>query len=156
MRVGGVFEPIIKPIIRTWWRFSRGMTLGVRVWIENDQGQVCLVRHTYVEGLMFPGGGVERGETVQLSAQRECEEEVGVQVTGGFDLRGVFKHRTYSTDHVVFFKVKAGEWRTCASDHAGEISEICWVDPHNLPSDVSPATRRRFEEQAGARQDTHW
>ncbi|MEM9842987.1 MAG: NUDIX domain-containing protein, partial [Pseudomonadota bacterium] len=37
------------------------MTLGVRAIVENAEGQVLLVRHTYTPGLYLPGGGVERG-----------------------------------------------------------------------------------------------
>ena len=53
---------------------TRGMTLGVRTMLI-DGDKVLLIRHTYVPGWHFPGGGVERGETAEASAAREVMEE---------------------------------------------------------------------------------
>ena len=57
-------------------------------------GRVALIkrfrneRHYHV----IPGGGVERGETIAQAAQREAEEELGVEVTLGA-LRVSINHR---------------------------------------------------------------
>jgi len=40
------FEPVITPVFRTWWRFSRAATLGVRVVACDEAGRVLLVKHT--------------------------------------------------------------------------------------------------------------
>ena len=40
-------------------RWKRGMTLGVRAACFDGDGRVFLIRHTYVRGWYFPGGGVE-------------------------------------------------------------------------------------------------
>jgi 8-oxo-dGTP pyrophosphatase MutT (NUDIX family) len=59
----------IKPWQRMLSRFyltvigiKRRMTLGVRV-VLLDGNRVFLIRHTYLPGWQFPGGGVEPGET---------------------------------------------------------------------------------------------
>ena len=62
-------------IFQAWFRFSRPMTLGARGIVENESGEVLLVRHTYTRGLYLPGGGVERGETVMQALIRELAEE---------------------------------------------------------------------------------
>ena len=64
-------------LFQTWFRLSRPMTLGVRAIIENEAGEVLLVRHTYTKGLFFPGGGIERGETAGEALERELQEEAG-------------------------------------------------------------------------------
>src|SRR5690606_32871517 len=46
------------------------LTLGVRTAAIVD-GRVLLVRHGYVAGWQFPGGGVDPGETTEDAARRE-------------------------------------------------------------------------------------
>ena len=46
-----------------YWRLSRGMTLGVRALVIDEQRQILLVQHSHVRGWHLPGGGVEPGET---------------------------------------------------------------------------------------------
>src|SRR5580704_19087855 len=74
-------QPIAQPIFRTYSRFSRGMTLGVRGVVLNEAREVLLVEHTYVHGWHLPGGGVERGESTETAMARELVEEAGVKVT---------------------------------------------------------------------------
>jgi 8-oxo-dGTP pyrophosphatase MutT (NUDIX family) len=55
------------PTLRTlafqaWFRISRPMTLGVRAAVENADGHVFMVRHTYINGWFMPGGGIEKDE----------------------------------------------------------------------------------------------
>lgn len=127
------------------------MTLGVRAIVENADGEVLFVRHTYTSGLHFPGGGVERGETVLFSLTRELEEEGGVALTGGADLIGVFSnHRVFRNDHVILYRVKAGDWTPCGNPVGREISEIVWADPAQPPEDVTDGTRRRLAELYGS------
>lgn len=65
-------------VLRQFWRLTRGMTLGVRIIATRDDGRICVVRHTYVEGLHLPGGGVERGETIFAAARNELLQETGL------------------------------------------------------------------------------
>jgi len=46
-------------------RHRRGMTLGIRVAVLDGADKVFLIRHSYVPGWHFPGGGVEPGETIR-------------------------------------------------------------------------------------------
>jgi ADP-ribose pyrophosphatase YjhB (NUDIX family) len=59
------------------WSFliTRPMSLGVRGIVISADDEVMLVRHGYVSGWHFPGGGVEVGETCVESITRELEEE---------------------------------------------------------------------------------
>jgi 8-oxo-dGTP pyrophosphatase MutT (NUDIX family) len=126
------------------------MTLGVRGVVENAQGEVLLVRHTYTKGLFLPGGGVERGETTDLSLRRELEEEGGVRITGVPELIGVFSnHRVFRNDHVLLYRVARDAWSACGDPVGREIAEILWCDPMAPPTDVTPGTQRRLRELFG-------
>ena len=146
-------------LFRAWFRLSRPMTLGVRAAVKNADGEVLLVRHTYVKGLYFPGGGVEHGETVMVSLGRELEEEAGVKLTGAPDWVGIFSnHRVMRNDHVCFYTIEASNWESTGINPVGrEISEIVWCDPSQPPEDVTPGTRRRLREMTeGLAPDAYW
>lgn len=134
------------------------MTLGARVVVENEIGQVLLVRHTYTKGLYLPGGGVEHGETVLESMQRELEEEGGIRLTDPPTQIGIFSnHRVMRNDHVVLYQVRAGNWSKCGDPIGREISEIVWCDPLAPPDDATPATKRRLRELfAAASPSEYW
>jgi ADP-ribose pyrophosphatase YjhB (NUDIX family) len=141
-------EPATRRLMQVWWRRRRGMTLGVRGIVLRDDGQVVLVRHTYVGGWHLPGGGVERGEPAEQALQRELAEEAGVEMTGPATLLGVYSNeRIFRGDHVLLYAVH--DWRACATDHAGEIEAVGWFAPEDLPDTATPATRRRLAEFAG-------
>src|SRR6187200_446523 len=50
-------------ILHPWFRLTRGMSLGVRALVRDENGRILLIRHSYAPGWLLPGGGVERGET---------------------------------------------------------------------------------------------
>ena len=122
------------------------MTLGVRVLVENEDGKVLLVRHTYVSGWYFPGGGVETGEHAVQTARKELREETGLDSSSDFELFGVYWNRQASKrDHVLFYKCRD------TIDVSGfrpnrEIAEIGFFPVDKLPQSTTPATLRRLDE----------
>jgi len=59
-----------------WLRHRAGLytsplSIGVRAYVEDGDGAVLLVKHTYIRGWHFPGGGVDPGETAQQAVDRE-------------------------------------------------------------------------------------
>ena len=94
-------EPAIRRILHLYWRFARGMTLGVRAIVVNESGQVFLVEHSYVTGWHLPGGGVETGETLREALARELMEEGGLVMMGEPVLHGIFHNAHASRPHSV-------------------------------------------------------
>ena len=86
---------------------TRPMSLGVRGIVINAADEVMLVRHGYVSGWHFPGGGVEVGETCVESVTRELEEEACIALEAPPVLHGLFFNtQTSKRDHVAVYVVR--------------------------------------------------
>ena len=122
------------------------MTIGARVMVV-DGDKVLLIRHTYVPGWQFPGGGVGPGETVHDAAAREVLEETGHRITAPMELVDIFHNTSPVTnrDHVAFYVARSfvKEYER-KKDH--EIAEVGWFDRKSLPQGVTPATSQRIDE----------
>lgn len=139
------FEPLITPLFRTYWSFSRGLTLGVRGIATDDEHRVLLVRHTYTSGWHLPGGGVERGETIYDAIAREMAEEAGVEAIARPKMFRLYSnHARHKNDHVAVFVIKT--WRTCATLDNNEIAERRFFPVDALPEGVTPGASRRLAE----------
>lgn len=128
-------------------RYRRGLTLGVRAVVLDDRNQVLLIKHTYVGGWHFPGGGVEPCETAAEALARELEEESGIALTGAPQLFGLYLNRLLSQrDHVAAFVCR--EWRQARVPKVPNIEiAACRFFPLDaLPGDTTAATRRRVAE----------
>ncbi len=136
---------MIRRFFHLYWRFRRGMTLGVRgVVLRNDE--VLLVRHGYTPGWHLPGGGVEPGESFEEALAKELMEEGNVRVSSTPQLHGLFQNKNASKrDHVAVYVVRE-------FDYAGppaptfEIQESKFFSLGALPAETTQATRRRLKE----------
>jgi 8-oxo-dGTP pyrophosphatase MutT (NUDIX family) len=139
-------EPAIRRILHVYWRFSRGTTLGARAAVIDGEGRVFLVRHSYVRGWHFPGGGVEPGESIASALARELREEGNIELTGPPELHGIFFNpRSSRRDHVAFFVVR--QFRQAGAPRPNyEIVEHGFFALDLLPPDLSAGTRARIDE----------
>ena len=91
-----------------YWRFARGMTLGVRALVIDGTGRVFLVKHSYIAGWHLPGGGVEPGETLMTALTRELREEGNIELGEQPALFGIYFNRRISRrDHVALYVVRS-------------------------------------------------
>jgi ADP-ribose pyrophosphatase YjhB (NUDIX family) len=129
-----------------WFVLSRPMTLGVRAIVLDADDRVLLVRHTYVPGWHFPGGGVERGETLLASLARELAEEGNIVMEEQPRLHGIFFNKAASPrDHVAVYVVRAFR-QTGPHIPDREIAEARFFARNALPESVGRATRARLAE----------
>ena len=142
----GIKVPGVGRLLHLYWRFSRGLTLGVRAVVIDARDRVFLVRHTYAKGWHFPGGGVETGEAAADALRRELREEACIELLGEPRLHGVFfNDRTYRRDHVLVYVVR--DFRVLeAKQPDREIAEARFFPLDALPDGVTRPTRARLEE----------
>ena len=139
-------EPALRRLLHLYWRFSRGLTFGVRGVVVDTAGRVFLVKHSYVSGWHLPGGGVEVGETVIEALTRELAEEGNITPTAPPVLHGLFFNAGVSRrDHVAVFVLR--RYRQDAPPQPnGEIIDHGFFPPDALPPDATAGTRRRIAE----------
>ncbi len=137
-------------LFHTWFLLRRPMTFGVRgVIFDTDRKAVFLVRHTYVPGWHFPGGGVEAGETALESLERELMEEANVELLSMPALKSLhFNRQSSRRDHVAVYLVT--DYRqTAPKKPDAEVAEAGFFPIDALPEETTPATRRRIAELFG-------
>jgi 8-oxo-dGTP pyrophosphatase MutT (NUDIX family) len=139
-------EPSIRGMLHFYWRFARGMTLGVRAVVLDSENKVFLVKHSYVAGWHLPGGGVEVGETLQDALVRELLEEGRIEITGTPLLHGNFFNRRVSRrDHVAVYIVR--HFRQDRLPQPNREIIACGFFPSDaLPTDTTRGTRQRISE----------
>lgn len=135
-------------------RIFNPLNIDVRCIVVDSNGHVLLVRHSYVPGWYFPGGGVEKGESLVGAAVRELKEEVGVVPHAPLQVFHVYSDlRRGHFGHVILFSVDRFDYSPRPNL---EIEEAAFFDPAQPPQNISPATGRRLAEWRGekARADT--
>jgi len=140
------FEPVLQRLLHFYWRFARGLTIGVRALVIDGAGRVFLIKHSYIAGWHLPGGGVEVGETLMTALARELHEEGNIEITGPSPLFGVYYNRRVSRrDHVALYVVRF--FRQSAPPQPNhEIVAHGFFTPDALPEGTTRATRARIAE----------
>lgn len=139
---------LVRRVQHFYNRFARPMTIGVQG-VVIRQGQVFLVRHSYVPGWHFPGGAVEPGETARTALERELREEGEIVVTGRPRLFGVYFNNHHSRrDHIALFLVEDFEVLGPRKPD-WEIREARFFALDTLPDETTPSARARLAEILG-------
>src|SRR5580700_6266447 len=139
-------EPLLRRLFHFYWRFARGLTLGVRAVVFDGTGRVFLVKHSYVAGWHLPGGGVEVGETLMTALTRELREEGNIELGEPPDFFAIyFNRRASRRDHVALYVVRSFH-QSAPPQPNREIIEHGLFSPSALPEDTTRGTRARIGE----------
>jgi 8-oxo-dGTP diphosphatase len=119
---------------------DNGTPYGAHTLVRSEGGRLLLVRHEGVDLWVLPGGGVDGSESFRETAERELDEEAGIEATyrglamlnrvevtcGGCSTWGVLP----------VFRAVADATTPSVSDPDDEISAARWFDPGRLPDDT--------------------
>lgn len=137
------------------WRITRPQRLGVFAVVFNPAGQVLLVENSYASGWRLPGGGVERGETIEASLLRELKEEVQISAVNP-KFQGIYLMMwSGASNQIISYVVESYEGEARADGI--EILRIMWADPKALPLEMEAGAARRIREATeGAAPSPRW
>jgi len=137
---------LVTRALQSYWRLSRPLTMGAQGCILTEDDRVLLIRHTYRPGWHFPGGGVEKNETIMTALRREIDEEAGIRLEARPELFGIYANfEAFPSDHVALFLIRRWSQPVPPSPNR-EISQHGFFSRDDLPEDTHPAPRRRLAE----------
>lgn len=112
-----------------------------RVVLRDDVGRVLLVRHWGSwRTWSLPGGGAKRGETIEMAAQRELWEELGLTV----DVSQLRHLATVAADYVApifILSISPAEIPEQPYNRA-EIAAVQWCHLDALPPHLTQVARK--------------
>jgi len=128
-------------VLSVWVLVARPRTRGVKCVLDDGDGRVLYVRHTYGRrsNWELPGGGAHADEDLAAAARREAREELGADVAEWEHFGRVAGRWHGKTENLDVFGASwpGGPVRP----DPVEIAEARWFPRDTPPSPVGPSTR---------------
>lgn len=150
-------RPTLRSVQSLVLRVTKGVTFGIRGFVTDEDGQVLLVRHSYIAGWHIPGGSVDPNESAVEAVARELAEEAAIAPVGEIRLMGLhFNRGMAGRDHVAVYHVP--RWRQLKPfTPTREILEARFFPMDRLPDGTGEGSRRRVREHLeGLAPDVLW
>jgi 8-oxo-dGTP pyrophosphatase MutT (NUDIX family) len=119
--------------------------LGAAAFIQNAQGHVLLVKHSYGRlNWELPGGQAEADESIVETALREVREETGL-VVQPVRIAGIYYDAEIDMHHFVVL-CQLPDTSPAPQPDRDEITACAFWPPTALPRPISDFTIRRIED----------
>ena len=132
---------------------ANSLVPSVNVIVENDKGEILMIRRTDNDNWAVPGGAIDLGESVKQAAIRETKEETGidVEITGLVGIYSDPKHVIHytSNDEVrqEFSIVLTAKYLDGTPTNSKESSEVKWVDANRIANlNMHASMRKRLQD----------
>lgn len=135
---------IARCVLKLWYRVHYRPSDVCAVIVQNEEGQVLLVRHSYLapETWMLPAGKMNRREHPLAAAEREIEEEVRCKLSA-VRLLEFEDTEFWGRRHTTF--IVAGTCGVTPDPDLREIDEAAFFHLSDLPASMCDPTRSRLE-----------
>jgi 8-oxo-dGTP diphosphatase len=135
-------------MMRVYWAALHPKTHGALVAIWH-QGELLLIKNSYVPYYSLPGGYVHRNETGREAAERELFEETGIRVSPT-DLKLALDEQhdwEGKREHIEIFELDVTERSTVAVDHREVVSAEFHSPADALRLQLFPPLRKVIERR---------
>ncbi|MGI5421210.1 NUDIX domain-containing protein [Actinomadura luteofluorescens] len=132
---------------------ANSLVPSVNVVVENDKGEILMIRRTDNNNWALPGGAIDLGESITDAAVRETKEETGinVEVTGLVGIYSDPKHVIHYTSNdevrqefsiVLTARCVSGEIRLSDESRA-----VRWMRPREIENQpMDDSMRKRLKD----------
>ena len=139
--------------LRTYVGHRPLIQVGSSIILEDRQGRILLQLRTDNNQWSFSAAGsMEPGEAPEDTARRELLEETGLTARS-LELYGVYagpeEHHIYPNGDEVYnveFAYACRDWSGVPACQEGEVEDLRFFAPDQLPGGLSDQTRRRLAE----------
>lgn len=112
------------------WKYRK----AARAVVFNKDNRIGLLHVSSKNYYKLPGGGIEEGEDIKIALDRECEEELGVQVEVLKEIGSIIEYRAqfklHQTSYCFLAKTSSEKNAPNFTDEEKSSGfEIVWVEP---------------------------
>ena len=137
-----LFYKLADPIRRSYWFIVRPTRMGVKCLIEH-QNKFLFIRNSYgSKRWTIPGGGVNRGESLESAVIRETREEVNITPSNLINIGTYIHQKEYKHDSLTIFYTKTQSPKFTIDPV--EIEEARWMTFDEVPQPRGSAITRAF------------
>jgi 8-oxo-dGTP diphosphatase len=124
------------------WFITRPKRQGVKCVLESN-GKILMIKRTFgTDKFVFPGGAIYVGESPEVAAKREIQEDLGIKLDQ-IKALGSFEQIVHHRNETLHCFSAQAQSKALSVDQ-NKIHSICWFDRKNLP-ELTPVSKSVYK-----------